>query len=76
MGSNSNESSSNAPTQGTKASVIPKQREHVSTMMGKTMVQAIGKAGKSLAKVAGHLKNRAKAATGNNYNMILVRSMF
>ncbi|KAL1543769.1 hypothetical protein AAHA92_20702 [Salvia divinorum] len=67
MGSNNNESSSRyAPTRGTKASVIPKQREHVSTMVGKTMARAIGKAGKSLAKVAGDHKNKAKAAIINN----------
>lgn len=52
-----------APPQGTKATVIPKQREHVSTMMGKTMAQAFGKARESLAKVAEDHKKKAKVGT-------------
>ena len=66
MGSNNNESASSsnyAPPKGTKASVIPKQREHVSTMMGKTIARAFGK---SLAKVAGGDNNKAKVGTSNN----------
>ncbi|KAG6390451.1 hypothetical protein SASPL_148185 [Salvia splendens] len=75
MGSNNNESASSsnyAPPKGTKASVIPKQREHVSTMMGKTIALAFGK---SIAKVAGGDNNKAKVDYSWYGQLLFVMSM-